>query len=326
MSPTVLWQVLQRVKQVKMPNVIAGLEAAADAGVYQLREDLALVQTVDFFTPIVDDPYDYGRIAATNSLSDVYVMGGKPVTALNITCFPKDGNLDWLVAILNGGLDQAAAAGVAILGGHTVEDAEIKYGLAVTGIVHPEKIIHNHTAQPGDAIVLTKPLGTGILSTALKNGKLSDAQIKMLINSMVRLNRRASEAMVAVGAHACTDVTGFGLLGHAHELAQASRVTFHLHAAEFPVLPDALHFAREGSLTRGERTNAEFVREHARISTAIPAPLLSVLRDPQTAGGLLICLPPQKVKQFFEMLGEEAESARQVGAVEPASGLTVLVH
>ncbi len=325
MSPTVLWQVLQRVKQIEMPNVIVGLEAAADAGIYRLRDDLALVQTVDFFTPIVDDPYDYGRIAATNSLSDVYVMGGKPVTALNITCFPKDGNLDWLVAILNGGIDQAAEAGVAIVGGHTVEDPEIKYGLAVTGIVHPDKIVHNHTAQPGDAIVLTKPLGTGILSTALKFGKLNEAQIKMLVNSMVRLNRRASEAMVAVGAHAATDVTGFGLLGHAHELAQASRVTLHIHAAELPILADALRFAQEDCLTQGERTNAEFVKKHVKISSTITPPRLSVLRDPQTAGGLLICLPPPKLNEFFDLLDDESGSAKHIGFVAPASEFTVVV-
>ncbi len=326
MSPTVLWQVLQRVKQIKMPNVIAGLEAAADAGIYQLREDLALVQTVDFFTPIVDDPYDYGRIAATNSLSDVYVMGGKPVTALNIACFPKDGNLDWLVAILNGGVDQAAEAGVAIVGGHTVEDPEIKYGLAVTGVVHPDMIVHNHTAQPGDAIVLTKPLGTGILSTALKFGRLEEAANRMLIKSMVRLNRRASEAMVAVGAHAATDVTGFGLLGHAHELAQASRVTFHVNAAELLILPEALRFAQEGCLTRGERTNSEFVKTHVDVSATIAASMLSILLDPQTAGGLLICLPPQRLSEFFDLLGEEKDSAKQIGFVEPFGGFTVIVH
>jgi selenide,water dikinase len=227
---------------------------------------------------------------------------------------------------LNGGIDQAAAAGVAIVGGHTVEDPEIKYGLAVTGVVHPDQIVHNHTAQPGDAMVLTKPLGTGILSTALKFGKLDDATIKMLINSMVRLNRRASEAMVAVGAHAATDVTGFGLLGHAHELAQASRVTLHVHAAELPILSEALRYAEEGCLTQGERTNAEFVKEHVKVSPAIAAPVLSILRDPQTAGGLLICMPREKVDEFLDILGEEGASAKQIGFVEPFGGVTVIVR
>lgn len=310
-------------KQVTLPNVLVGLEGGADAGIFQLREDLALVQTVDFFTPIVDDPYDYGRIAAANSLSDVYVMGGTPITALNIACFPKDGNPDWLVGILNGGVDQAAEAGVAIIGGHTVEDAEIKYGLAVTGTVHPKKIIHNHTAQVGDVLVLTKGLGTGILSTALKFGKLSEASTKQLVHTMTRLNRRASEAMVAVGAHAATDITGFGLLGHAHELAQASGVTFRINASAIPILPEALHFAREGCLTGGARSNAEFVKEHLRISTQIDPLLLEVFHDPQTAGGLLISMSAARVNEFLDRLGEEAQDARQIGEVLPRGEFTV---
>ncbi len=306
-----------------MPNVLIGLEAAADAGIYQLREDLALVQTVDFFTPIVDDPYDYGRIAATNSLSDVYVMGGAPITALNIACFPKNGNLDWLVAILNGGVDQAAAAGVAIIGGHTVDDPEIKYGLAVTGTVHPQKVIHNHTAQPGDALVLTKPLGTGILSTALKFGKLDDAGLKLLTQTMTQLNRRASEAMVAVGAHAATDVTGFGLLGHAHEMAQASQMTFNFSASAIPVLPGALHLAREGCLPGGERSNADFVKDNVQFAPHLDTALVSVLRDPQTSGGLLIALPKGRVKEYFDRL--EDPQAREIGEVVPREKFSVLI-
>ncbi len=306
-----------------MPNVLIGLEAAADAGIYQLREDLALVQTVDFFTPIVDDPYDFGRIAATNSLSDVYVMGGAPITALNIACFPKNGNLDWLVAILNGGMDQASAAGVAIIGGHTVDDAEIKYGLAVTGTIHPQKIIHNHTARPGDALVLTKPLGTGILSTALKFGKLDDAGLTLLTQTMTQLNRRASEAMVAVGAHAATDVTGFGLLGHAHEMAQASKVTFHLSASTIPVLPGALHLARDGCLPGGERSNADFVKDYVQFAPHLDTALVSVLRDPQTSGGLLIALPQSRVKEFFDRL--EDPHAREIGEVGSREKFSVVI-
>ncbi|NUO83207.1 selenide, water dikinase SelD, partial [candidate division KSB1 bacterium] len=277
---------MSKVKMVALPNVLVGLEDGADAGIFQLRDDLALVQTVDFFTPIVDDPYDFGRIAATNSLNDVYVMGGKPVTALNIACFPKNGDPDWLVAILNGGLTQAAAAGVAIIGGHTVEDDEIKYGLAVTGTIHPQKIIHNHTAQVGDALVLTKGLGTGILSTALKFGKLGEPAINALVQTMTRLNLRASEAMVAVGAHAATDITGFGLLGHAHELALASRVTFRIAAHAVPILPETLHYAQDGCLTGGGGRNGEFVKKHLHVSTRIDALLLDIFQDPQTAGGL----------------------------------------
>lgn len=306
--------------------MLVGLEGGADAGIFQLREDLALVQTVDFFTPIVDDPYDYGRIAATNSLSDVYVMGGTPITALNIACFPKDGNPDWLVGILNGGVDQAAEAGVAIIGGHTVEDEEIKYGLAVTGTVHPQKIIHNHTAQVGDVLVLTKGLGTGILSTALKFGKLDKAQTQQLVATMTRLNRRASEAMVAVGAHAATDITGFGLVGHAHELAHASHVTFRITGREVPILPEALHYAKEGCLTDGERRNGEFVQEHLRVDAKVEALLLSVFKDPQTAGGLLISMPRARVQEFFDRLGEEAKDARHIGEVAPRGKFTVEIE
>lgn len=303
--------------------MLVGLEGGADAGIYQLRDDLALVQTVDFFTPIVDDPYDYGRIAATNSLSDVYVMGGAPITALNIACFPKDGNPDWLVGILNGGVDQAAAAGVAIIGGHTVEDEEIKYGLAVTGTVHPQKIIHNHTAQVGDALVLTKGLGTGILSTALKFGKLDEAQTKRLVATMTRLNRRASEAMIAVGAHAATDITGFGLVGHAFELAHASNVTFRIAASTVPILPEALHFAREGCLTAGERRNGEFVQAHLHVAPQVETVLMSLFKDPQTAGGLLISMPSERVQEFFDRLGDQAENARQIGEVFSREKFTV---
>jgi selenide,water dikinase len=302
------------------------LEGGADAGIFKLADDLALVQTVDFFTPIVDDPYDYGRIAATNSLSDVYVMGGRPITALNVACFPKNGNPDWLVAILNGGVDQAAAAGVAIIGGHTVEDEEIKYGLAVTGTVHPQKIIHNHTAQVGDALVLTKGLGTGILSTALKFGKLDEVMIKQLVQTMTRLNRRASEAMVAVGAHAATDITGFGLVGHAHELAHASGVTLRISAREVPILPETLHFAREGCLTGGGKRNGEFVQEHLHVAERVDALLMSVFKDPQTAGGLLISMPRERVEEFFDRLGEEAQDARQIGEVAPRGKFTVEIE
>lgn len=321
-----MWQVLSQVKKPAFPNVLVGLEGGADAGIYQLREDLALVQTVDFFTPIVDDPYDYGRIAATNSLSDVYVMGGKPITALNIACFPKNGNPDWLVGILNGGVDQASEAGVAIIGGHTVEDEEIKYGLAVTGTVHPQHIVHNHTAQVGDALVLTKGLGTGILSTALKFGKLDEMQTKRLVQTMTRLNRRASVAMVAVGAHAATDITGFGLVGHAHELAHASGVTFRIAAREVPILSGALHYAKDGCLTAGERRNGEFVQEHLQVTSQVDSALLSIFKDPQTAGGLLISMPANRVDEFRDRLGDEAEDARQIGEVRPRGKFTVEIE
>ena len=306
--------------------MLVGLEAAADAGIFQLRDDLALVQTVDFFTPIVDDPYDFGRIAATNSLSDVYVMGGKPVTALNIACYPAKGEPDILAAILNGGVDQAAAAGVAIIGGHTVDDPEIKYGLAVTGIVHPQQIVHNHTAQIGDVLVLTKPLGTGILSTAVKRGLLSDASIRQRTDSMLHLNRAASDTMVAMGAHAATDATGFGLLGHAYEMASASGVTFRIEANAVPLLPEVLHFAEQGCIPGGNRNNAEFVQDHVQVRESLPPLLVKVLHDPQTAGGLLVSLEPGKVREYLDRLGEQGVVARQIGEVIPPRAVNVTVE
>ena len=306
--------------------MLVGLEAAADAGIFQLRDDLALVQTVDFFTPIVDDPYDFGRIAATNSLSDVYVMGGKPITALNIACYPAKGEPDILAAILNGGVDQAAAAGVAIIGGHTVDDPEIKYGLAVTGIVHPQQIVHNHTAQIGDVLVLTKPLGTGILSTAVKRGLLSDASIRQLTDSMLQLNRAASEMMVAMGVHAATDVTGFGLLGHAYEMASASGVTFRIEANAVPLLPEVLHFAEQGCIPGGNRNNAEFVQDHVQVRESLLPLLVKVLHDPQTAGGLLVSLEPGKVREYLDRLGEQGVVARQIGEVIPPRAVNVTVE
>jgi selenide,water dikinase len=325
MSPTVLWQVLEKVKKLKMPGVLTGLEAMADAGVFQLRDDLALVQTVDFFTPIVDDPYDFGRIAATNSLSDVYVMGGRPITALNIACYPAGGDPDQLAAILNGGIEQAAAAGVAVIGGHTVDDPEIKYGLAVTGVVHPQQIVHNHTAKVRDALVLTKPLGTGILSTAIKRGLLPETAIRQLTEAMVQLNRVASEAMLSVGVHAATDITGFGLLGHAHEMASASGVTFRLDAKAVPLLPEVLYFAAQGCIPGGNRNNWEFVKAHVEIVENFDPLLLKALHDPQTAGGLLVSLDQKKVNNYLSRITDQGIQARQIGEVLPREEVTIRV-
>jgi selenide,water dikinase len=322
----VLWQVLAKVKKIDMPGVLVGLEAAADAGIFQLREDLALVQTVDFFTPIVDDPYDFGRIAATNSLSDVYVMGGKPITALNIACYPAKGEPDTLAAILNGGIDQAAAAGVAIIGGHTVDDPEIKFGLAVTGVVHPRQIVHNHTAQIGDALVLTKPLGTGILSTAVKRGLLSSEGIRRLTDSMLQLNRAACEAMLAIGAHAATDVTGFGLMGHAYEMASASGVTFRLDANAVPLLPEVLHFAEQGCIPGGNRNNWEFVKDHVQVRESLNPMLVKVLHDPQTAGGLLVGLAQNKVSEYLSRLADQGVTAWQIGEVILSGAARLIVE
>ncbi len=316
---------MQKIHKVKLPGVLVGLEEAADAGIFQINDELALVQTVDFFTPIVDDPYDFGRIAAANSLSDVYVMGGRPITALNIACFPATGDPDWLAAILNGGIDHAATAGVAVVGGHSVDDPEIKYGLSVTGTVHPKKIVHDHTAQVGDVLVLTKALGTGILSTALKRGLLDAAQIKYLTNHMLALNKIASENMVQLGAHAATDVTGFGLLGHAYEMASASNVGFKIFSEAVPLLDGVLDFTAKGCVPGGNRNNWDYVQSHVSFEKEIDPLRLKVLHDPQTSGGLLVSLPENAAKEYINRLGDQSVQSVIIGEVIPPGNGTLIL-
>ena len=306
---------MQKVNKTKLPGVLVGLEEAADAGIFQINDELALVQTVDFFTPIVDDPYDFGRIAAANSLSDVYVMGGTPITALNIACYPAKGDPDTLAAILNGGIDHAAAAGVAVVGGHSVDDPEIKYGLAVTGTVHPQKIVHDHTAQVGDALVLTKALGTGILSTALKRGLLDATQIKYLTEHMLALNKIASEIMVALGAHAATDITGFGLLGHGYETASASHVSFRIFSDTVPLLNQVLDFAAQGCVPAGNRNNWDYVQSHVAFEKEVDPLRLKVLHDPQTSGGLLVSLTRAIAQEYVKQLDDQGVQAVVIGEV-----------
>jgi selenide,water dikinase len=296
---TDLAHVLRHLPLRSDPNLLAGTNVADDAAVYRLRDDLALIQTVDFFTPIVDDPYAYGQIAAANSLSDVYAMGGRPLTALNIVAFPaKSLQDDVLVAILRGGADKAAEAGVPIVGGHTIDDVEPKYGLAVTGTVHPDRFLTAHGAKPGDRLILTKPVGTGVLSTALKGNAAREEHVTQMVHWMTILNRAASEAMMACGASAATDITGFGLLGHLVELCRASGVAAHIRAATVPMLPGALEMAREGHVPGGTRTNLEYVEPSVAYVGEVDEPMRSVLADPQTSGGLLVCMPPSRLPAF----------------------------
>lgn len=287
-------QVLNKLPRVEHPDLLVGVNTVDDAGVFRLSDDLALVQTVDFFTPIVDDPYTYGAIAVANSLSDVYAMGGEPVTALNIVCYPKSlVGPEMLTEILRGGHDKATEAGCLIVGGHSVEDTEMKYGLAVTGKINPAKILTNAGVKPGDALVLTKPLGTGIISTAFKLGTISDETYRAATETMLTLNKTASELAVKFGANACTDITGFGLFGHAWGMARASQSELVFKAEAIPLLPDALRYANEGFLTKGDRTNREYVGEGIRYIGEIAEDLLRVCFDPQTSGGLLISLPAE---------------------------------
>ncbi|OHD63021.1 MAG: selenide, water dikinase SelD [Spirochaetes bacterium RBG_13_51_14] len=272
-------------------NVIVGMGASDDAGVYRISESSALVQTVDFITPIVDDPYLYGRIAACNSLSDVYAMGGIPLTALNIVCFPMGKfTLDVLSEVLKGGLAAMAEAGVQLLGGHSVDDPEMKYGLAVTGVVHPDRAVRNDAIRHGDAIVLTKPLGTGVIATALKAGTIDEAVMTPFVRSMSTLNRTASERMLRHGVHACTDVTGFGCIGHLREMLGGNSMEIIIDSKSVPLLPGARNAAAGGFVPGGMYKNRDFVGGLCSPDKAVSQDLLDILFDPQTSGGLLIAL------------------------------------
>lgn len=281
------------------------LESLDDAGVFRLAPDLAIVQTVDFFTPVVDDPRDWGRIAAANALSDVYAMGATPVTALNILSFPA-GRLDLAVAaeILQGGSEKVQEAGAVILGGHSIEDDEPKYGLAVTGLVHPDRIVGNSGALPGDVLVLTKPLGTGIVTTALKRGYLDAEQIGLVTETMAALNRDAMEAMVAVGAHAATDVTGFGFLGHAWEMARASNVGVEIDVSAVPVLDAAWEMVARGAIPGGSRANRKYLADQQAVDFAgdVDEHWRVVLTDANTSGGLLISVAENACPRMLELL------------------------
>ena len=275
------------------PNLIVGLERADDAGVYRLTDDLAIVQTIDFITPIVDDPYSFGMIAAANALSDVYAMGGKPITAMNVVCFPSQTlDISVLERILNGALAKMDEAEVTLIGGHSVKDDELKYGLSVTGIIHPQKVITRSGAKLGDKLILTKPLGTGILNTALKAGLLDDRTKVKLIEQMAALNMKASEVMVSLGAHACADVTGFGLLGHACEIAQNSDVAIELQCNKVPLISGVIDFAKMGLIPEGMYANREFRSSMIEFAGKVADWMLDILYDPQTSGGLLISVSP----------------------------------
>ncbi len=310
--------VLDRIPKVEHPDLLVGVNTIDDAGVFRLSDEMALVQTVDFFTPIVDDPYTYGAIAAANSLSDVYAMGGEPVTALNIVCYPK-GTMspDMLAQILQGAHDKATEAGCPIIGGHSVEDKEMKFGLSVTGKIHPQKILTNANARAGDALVLTKPLGTGIVTTAFKLATIADEQYRQVTDAMLQLNATASRLAVEWGAHACTDITGFSLLGHAWGMAQASKVGMIFDAAQLPLFSGVETLAAQGYLTGGARSNRDYVGQHIRISDSIAEEMVHVLYDPQTSGGLLVAIPQDVAAEYIKALhAAGVKAAAIIGKVE----------
>ncbi len=294
-------------------NVLVGINTVDDAAVYKLDDNTALVQTLDFFTPIVDDPYWYGQVAAANSLSDVWAMGGRPLIALNIVCFPCNLDLAILGEILRGGAEKVQEAGALLLGGHTVQDDEPKYGLAVTGIVHPEKVWSNAGARPGDRLILTKPLGTGVISTAVKKGKADAEHIKAMVESMATLNKLAAETAAEFSVRACTDITGFGFLGHLGEMAAGSNVSVKIFTSQLPLLPGAFEYAKQGYLPGGLMANLHFFEERMEIASSVDPVYVELAADPQTSGGLLFAIPADQEQPLLQALQHQGIPAAVVG-------------
>ena len=329
--------VLGKLARQQDPNVLVGFDTADDAGVYQIGPDQALVQTVDFFTPIVDDPYTFGQIAATNSLSDVYAMGGCPLTALAMVCFPEKGDFDVLERILAGGLSKMMEAGCTVVGGHSIRDPEIKFGYSVTGMVHPQRVLANAGAKPGDKLIFTKAIGTGVISTAIKKGVAKESWIAAATESMTTLNKKAAEVCVGTAAvgtgtglpnvgtgfqarpvfaiHALTDITGFGLIGHAREMALGSHVSLRLFASQVPLLEGALECVRQGHIPGGLKANREFAECMVSYDEAVPEDLRTILYDPQTAGGLLIAVAASDAGGLLAALREAQVPAALIGEV-----------
>jgi selenide,water dikinase len=309
--------VLGKLARQHDPNVLVGFDHADDAGVYQIAPEQALVQTVDFFTPVVDDPYTFGQIAATNALSDIYAMGGKPLTALALVCFPEKADLDILERILAGGLSKMVEAGCTVIGGHSIRDDETKFGYSVTGLIHPKKILANAGAKPGDALIFTKALGTGVISTAIKKGKAKPAWIDAAVRSMTTLNKQAAEVVERgkYGVHAMTDVTGFGLIGHARELALASKVALDIFSKDISVLPGALECVGAGYVPGGLNNNREFAECMVGYEGAISDEMKDLLFDPQTAGGLLISVASGDSDRLILDMQTVGIPARHIGKV-----------
>jgi selenide, water dikinase len=317
LSPAALDRVLGKLPRQHDPNVLVGFDHADDAGVYQIAPDQALVQTVDFFTPVVDDPYTFGQIAATNALSDVYAMGGKPLTSLALVCFPEKADLEILERILAGGLSKMVEAGCFVIGGHSIRDDEPKFGYAVTGLIDPKKVLANAGAQPGDALIFTKALGTGVISTAIKKGRAEPEWMDAAVQSMTTLNKQAAGVIQQeqFRIHAMTDVTGFGMIGHARGMALASNVSLRLHAGSIPALPGALECIRAGYIPGGLNNNRDFAECVVDYDDGVPEDLRSLLFDPQTAGGLLISVAYEDAVQLTRSLNAASVPAVQIGEV-----------
>jgi len=311
------------------PNerVLIGPKTFADAGIYKISDEMALVETLDFFTPVVNNPYDYGQIAAANALSDVYAMGGRPLTAMNILCYPlKFLDRDILVEILKGGADKVNEAGATVIGGHTLQDNEIKYGLSVTGVIHPDKIVTNAGARAGDVLVLTKPLGTGLIISAIKANRVFEEDISIVTQSMCQLNKTASETMLEVGVSACTDITGFGLMGHAYEMAEASKVTLSFFADRIPIFNGCERYAKMGLIPGVSKLSKKYLKDAIRIDSKVREELIDVLFDAQTSGGLLISLPKGKAETLCAKLKERGVMvASVIGEVHERRDVSIVV-
>lgn len=321
LSPSVLETVLRRLPRQMDDNVLVGFETCDDAGIYRLSSGLALVQTLDFFTPIVDEPFSFGQIAAANALSDVYAMGGRPISALSIVAFPEKGDLEILEQILRGGLAKMTEAGCTIIGGHSIRDEDMKFGYAVTGLIDPARIWRNVGAQPKDALLLTKPLGAGVISTGLKQGRIGEAAIAAATASMSRLNRDAAQALAEIEdrgpgtIHAVTDVTGFGLLGHAREMAVGSGISLEIDHGAIEYLPGAVQASRDGFHSGGLRNNREFIGECVAFRVGVQEEFRNLLFDPQTSGGLLVALDAEQADAAVNALAAREVSARRIGRV-----------
>lgn len=322
LAPGDLAQALGKLPKQNNENVIVGFENADDAGVFRLNEQTTLVQTVDFFTPVADDPRIYGQIAAINSMNDVYAMGGTPMTALSIVCYPQKGDWEILGEIMLGGQTALNSENVIVLGGHSIDDAEMKFGYAITGIIESEKVIPNSGAKAGDVLILTKPIGTGVINTAIKFDKASETSKNAALKTMTTSARKASKVMQKYEANGCTDVTGFGLLGHGYEMAKASNVTFRINSETVELLPEVIDLIEKKMLTRGDKNNRIYVGETVNFSSSVSKEMQSALFDPQTAGGLLISVEEKKARAFLD----EIENARIIGTVESRSDFLIKVE
>jgi selenide, water dikinase len=323
----VLDSVLGKLARQHDPNVLVGFDTADDAGVYQITPELALVQTVDFFTPIVDDPYTFGQIAATNSLSDVYAMGGRPISALTLVCFPDSGDVTVLEEMLAGGLSKMVEANCTVIGGHSIRDEEIKLGYSVTGTVHPGRVLTNSGAKPGDQLIFTKAIGTGVISTAIKRGKADFAWVRGAVKAMTTLNKTAAEVVTGGGfeVHAMTDVTGFGLIGHLREMAKGAGVSVKVSASKVPLLDGALECVQRGYIPGGLKANRNFAEGRVEYAGDVPENPRTLLYDPQTAGGLLISVAEKDAERLLSALREAGVEGVEIGEVVEKKGALIMV-